>query len=248
MPCQLPVFRLGTWSRPRGTDFRKHEQYMLCNLFSVYFNCQLILQNIYNKANLRDLIAATGLVIWLKLDSNRRSFSPCDLEIWWMTSKNYRAPLLHYIKLRTSSQTPRWIQTGVTDRKRSIRVKTAIFLSSVTLKFNGWPWKTIRYLLYTTLSFVHHLKSFGKFKIELQCGNTQFRQNRRIFVPCDLEIWWMTLNINRGHLLCCFKLSASFHSHRWIKTKVTVWKRLIRVKISNLLSRVTLNLMDDLNK
>ena len=40
-----------------------------------------------NKANLKDLIAATGLVILLKLDSNRRFFSPCDLEIWWMTPK-----------------------------------------------------------------------------------------------------------------------------------------------------------------
>ena len=39
------------------------------------------------KANLRDLIAATGLVILLKLDLNRRFFSPCDLEIWWMTQK-----------------------------------------------------------------------------------------------------------------------------------------------------------------
>ena len=42
---------------------------------------------IINKANLRDLIAATGLVILLKLDSNHRFFSPCDLEIWWMTQK-----------------------------------------------------------------------------------------------------------------------------------------------------------------
>ena len=40
-----------------------------------------------NKANLRDLMAATSLVILLKLDSNRRFFSPCDLEIWWMTKK-----------------------------------------------------------------------------------------------------------------------------------------------------------------
>ena len=38
-----------------------------------------------NKANLRDLIAATSLVILLKLDSNLRFFSPCDVEIWWMT-------------------------------------------------------------------------------------------------------------------------------------------------------------------
>ena len=41
-----------------------------------------------DKANLRDLIAVIGLVILLKLDSNRLFFSPCDLEIWWMTPKN----------------------------------------------------------------------------------------------------------------------------------------------------------------
>ena len=44
---------------------------------------------------------------------------------------------------------------------------------------------------------------------------------------------------NRAPLLCCFKLCASFHSHRWIQTKVTVPKRSIRVKIGDLLSRVT---------
>ena len=36
---------------------------------------------ISHKANLRDLIAATGVVILVKLDSNRQFFSPCDLEI-----------------------------------------------------------------------------------------------------------------------------------------------------------------------
>ena len=34
-----------------------------------------------NKANLRDLISATRLVILLKFDPNHRFFSPCDLEI-----------------------------------------------------------------------------------------------------------------------------------------------------------------------
>ena len=53
-----------------------------------------------NKANLRDLSAATSLVILLKLDSNHRFFSPCDLEIWWMSSKTNRA-ILYYIKLCT---------------------------------------------------------------------------------------------------------------------------------------------------
>ena len=38
-------------------------------------------------------------------------------------------------------------------------------------------------------------------------------QNRWCFVPCDLEILWMTLENNRASLLCCFKLCATFHSH-----------------------------------
>ena len=152
-----------------------------------------------NKANLRDLLAATSLIILLKLDSNRQFFSLCDLEIWWMTSK------------------------------------------------------TIGHFFYTMSSFVHHFKSIGECKLELQSGNTQFglkcpvwpwnfssilhqalciiskpwgnsnwsyspetlnsAQNRQFFVLCDLEIWRMTLKNNRAPLLCCFKLCASFHSH-----------------------------------
>ena len=76
-----------------------------------------------NKANLRDLIAATGLVILLKLDSNRRFFSPCNKEIWRMTLKNNRAPLLCHFKLCASFRTHCWIQIGVTVRKRPIWVK-----------------------------------------------------------------------------------------------------------------------------
>ena len=71
-----------------------------------------------NKANLRDLIAATGLVILLKFDPNHRFFVPCDLEIWWMALENNRAPLLYYIKLCASFQIHRWIQIGITVRKR----------------------------------------------------------------------------------------------------------------------------------
>ena len=136
-----------------------------------------------NKANLRDLIAATGLVILLKLDSNSRFFSPCDLEIRWMTSENYRAPFLHYIKLCASSQTPQWIQTVGTVQKCSIRVEICDFLSRVTLKFDGWPRKTILHLFYATLSFVHHFKAIGEFKLELQSGNAQFRSKSAIFCP-----------------------------------------------------------------
>ena len=123
-------------------------------------------------ANLRDLIAATGLVILLKLDSNRRFFSPCDPEIWWMTPKNNRAPLLCNFKLCASFHRV---------RKCLIWVKIDDFFSRVTLKFDGWPWKTIGYLFYSTSSFMHHFGAIGVLKLELESGNTQFGSNSMIF-------------------------------------------------------------------
>ena len=80
--------------------------------FRLNFNVKL------NKANLRDLIAVTGLVI-----SN-------------------------------------WIQI-------------VNFSARVTMKFDGWPRKTIGHF-YTTSSFVHHFKSIGEFKLDLQSRNAQF--------------------------------------------------------------------------
>ena len=157
-----------------------------------------------------------------------------------MTLKNNRAPLLCCIKLCASFQSHRWIQTGVTVQKRSRRVKISDFLSCVTLKIDGWPWKTMRHLFYLDLSFVHHFIAIDVFKLKLQSGNAQFGSKSVIFFPCDLEIWWMVLKNNRTHFLCYIKLCASFQSHRWIQTGVTVRKSSIRVKISDFLSCVTL--------
>ena len=67
-------------------------------------------------------------------------------------------------------------------------------------------------------------------------------------VPCDLEIWWMTLENNRASLLCCFKFCAIFHSHRWIQTGYTVRKRPIWVKLDVFRAVWPWNLMDDLEK
>ena len=161
--------------------------------------------------------------------------------MWWMTSKNNRAPLLYYIKLCASFQIHQWIKIEVTNRKRPIRVKIGDFLSCVTLKFHGWPWKTIGHLFYTTSSFVHHSKAKGEFKLKLQFGNAQFGSKSAIcFVPCDLHIWWMTLENNKALILYYIKLCASFQNHGWIQTRVTVRKHSLRVKIGNFLSRVTL--------
>ena len=158
-----------------------------------------------------------------------------------MTLKNYRAPLLHYIKLCASSQTPRWIRTAVAVRKRSIRVKIGDFLPRMTLKFNGWAWKTIRILFYITLiklcaSFQSH--QWIQTKVTVRKRSIRAKMGN-FFAPCDLKIWWITLKNNRAPLLSCFKLCASFHSYRWIQTKVTVRKRPIRVKISDFWSHMT---------
>ena len=65
-------------------------------------------------------------------------------------------------------------------------------------------------------------------------------RNWRYFIPCDLEIWWMTLKNNSAPLLCCLKLCASFHSHWGIQTGVTVRTHPIWVKVDDFFSRVTL--------
>ena len=121
-------------------------------------------------------------------------FVLCDLEILWMTLKNNKAPLPCYLKLCVSFNSHRSIQTAVTVRKCPIRVKINDFLSCVTLKVDGWPWKTLGRLLYATSSFVHHFIPICEFKLELQSGKAQFGSHSAIFfVPCDIEIWWMTL-------------------------------------------------------
>ena len=162
--------------------------------------------------------------------------------------KKIRVHLLYYIKLCASFQIHRWIQTEVRVWKRSIRVKIGDFLSRVTLKFDGWPWKTIGHLFYTTSSFVHNFIAISEFKLELQSGNAQFGSKSMFFVPCDLEIWQMALKNNRTPLLCYFKLCASFCSHWWIQTVVTVQKRTIWVKINDFFAMWPWNLSDDLDK
>ena len=110
-------------------------------------------------------------------------------------------------------------------------MKIGDFLFCVTLKFDGWPWKTIGHLFYATSSFVNHFKAIGEFKLEWQSGNAQFGSKSAIFVPCNLKIWHMTVKNNRAPLPCYFKIWASFHNHLWIQTGVTVQKILIWVKI-----------------
>ena len=64
---------------------------------------------------------------------------------------------------------------------------------------------------------------WGIWQLRLESPETpNLGQNQWCFVPCDLEIWRMTFENDRASLLCCFKLCATFHSHWWIQTGVTV--------------------------
>ena len=182
-----------------------------------------------NKANLRDLIAATGLVIVFKFEIGFKSsifLGLCDFEIWWMTSKIDRAPLLYYIKLFASFQSHRWIQTGVTVQKRSIRVKIGDYFCPV------WPWNLENDLQNITASLLY-MKLCASFQSHLwiQIRVTIRKHSIRIKISIFLSSvtykfdGWPWKN-NRAPIQCYFTLCASFQSHLWIQTWVTVRKRL----------------------
>ena len=95
-------------------------------------------------------------------------------------------------------------------RKHPIWVKMGDVLSRVTLKFDGWPWKTIGHLSFAVSSFVQHFIAIGEFKLELQSGNAQSGSNSTNFFSCvtlKLDGWhWKTI----GHL---FYAPSSFVHH-----------------------------------
>ena len=113
-----------------------------------------------------------------------------DLELWQMTLKNSRAPLLCYFKLCASFQSYWWIQTGVTVRKRQIWVKINDLFSRVTFKFDGWPWKSIGHLSLATSSFVYHFIIICGFKMVMSYGPEMAKLG---FDLCDLDLWPLTL-------------------------------------------------------
>ena len=80
----------------------------------------------------------------------------------------------------------------------------------MTLKFDGWPWKTIGHLSYIASSFVHHFIAISEFKLKLQSGNAQFGSKSANF--CPVWPWNLTDDLENqiGHL---FSLDSSFVHH-----------------------------------
>ena len=111
----------------------------------------------------------------------RRFLEPCDLEIWRMTLKNNRAPLLSNIKLYASFHHHMWIQTGVTVRKRFSWIVT-----SVTLTFDLWPWPFAWTLLWSLVITLENFMMIRWWK-HSQKGVTDRQTDRktdRRKIPC----------------------------------------------------------------
>ena len=102
------------------------------------------------------------------LDQNNQFYWLCDIEIWWITVKNNRAPLLSPLQLCALFPSHLWIQTEVTVQKCSVWVKIVNFSAYVTLEFEGWPWKTIGHLFYTSSSLVHVFVAICEFKLQIR--------------------------------------------------------------------------------
>ena len=94
-------------------------------------------------------------------------------------------------------------------RKRPIWVKIGDVLYRVTLKFDGWPWKTIGHLSFAVSGFVQHFIAIGEFKLELQSGNAQFGSNSTIFRA--VWPWNLKYDLEKpiGHLY--YATSSSMH-------------------------------------
>ena len=115
-----------------------------------------------------------------------------EFDRWpWKTAGHLYATSKSCVSFRSH----RSIQNGVTVRKRQIRVKVVIFLYRVTLKFDGWHWKTIGHVFYAPSSFVHRFITIGRFKLELQSANAKFGWKSAIF--CPVWPWNLTDNIEK---------------------------------------------------
>ena len=101
-----------------------------------------------------------------------------------------------------------------------------------------WPWNLMDDLENNRAPLQYYIKLCASFQsrgwIQTEVTTrkrTLWVEIGNFFVLVDLHIWWMTFENNRAPLLYYMKLCASFQSHGWIKTWITVRKRSILVKI-----------------
>ena len=161
----------------------------------------------------------------------RRFLEPSDLGIWRMTLRHNRAPLLCCFQLCAWFHCHMWIQTRVRVWKRLSWV-----LTSVTLTFNLWPrpfaWTSLLSMVITSENFMM-LGWWEHGEKGVMDGQMDRRTDRRTDELNQSYSCLVAAKNNRAPLLPYFKLCASFRSHWWIQTGVTIWKRPIGVKFDD---------------
>ena len=164
-----------------------------------------------------------------------RFLEPCDLQIWRMSLKNNRAPLLCCFQLYAWFHCHMWIQTGVRVRKRLSWV-----LTSVTLTFDLWPWPfawtSLLTMVITPENFMmirwweHGEKGVTDRQTD---GRTDGRTDGQTDGLNQSYSCLVAAKNNRAPPLFYLKLCASFRNHWCIETWVTVRKRPIWVKFDD---------------
>ena len=136
-------------------------------------------------------------------------FVPGDIEIWRMTFKNTRVPPLCYFTLQSGNA-----QLGS---------KSGIFCP---LKFDKLPWKQwgTSPMPHQALCIIPSPCVNSNWSHSPEMANSCQNQGTKFFVPCNLEIWQMTLKTNRAPFLCYLNLCALFRSRLWIQTGDTARK------------------------
>ena len=90
--------------------------------------------------------------------------------------------------------------------------KSDFFLPRVTLKFYGWPWKTIGHLLYITSIVVHHFKAIGEFELALQSGNALFGSKSAFFAVWP---WNVTVGLEKHDISTFVHYFVAIDDSNW---------------------------------
>ena len=149
----------------------------------------------------------------LNSGQNRRFYGPCDIEIWRMTLKNNRTPRSLQLQALCVISKPLvnsiWSYSPETPNLGQNRG----FLSRVTLKLDGWPWKSKGRLFYATSSFVHYFVAISELQIELRSGS------------CYIEIsplwpWHLTSDLD-----LLMDIISVIGDHPWNVIVIRWWER-----------------------
>ena len=149
-------------------------------------------------------VTVRKLPLWVKIDD---FFWPCDLEIWRMTLKNNRAPLLSNIKLCASFHHHMWIQTGYSPET----VKWGHDLCDLDL----WPWT---FAWTSRLSMVITPEHFRMIRWQEHCqkGVTDRRRDEQTDGRTEISVlraaWSQLKNVHQD--LIPWKRLATRQHHR----------------------------------